>query len=288
MKQLKIVNFIGGLGNQMFQYAFYKSLEQCFENVKADISGFKNYKLHNGFELEDIFDIKINHSTNFENLKLGGGHFFIAKIWRRVCMLMNCYCLCKEPFLFDPYIFEHKKSTYYWGHWQNERYFCNISDQIRKDFIFKTQLNEKNLRIKNIIDEKKSISMHIRRGDYVNNSIHGDICNAEYYHKAINYINSMVSDATYFIFSDDIAWCKNNFEITNCHYIDWNKGKESYVDMQLMSLCNHNIIANSSFSWWGAWLNNNPQKIVVSPSKWFNGIEYDIKDIIPTKWILIE
>jgi len=287
MKSLKIVHFLGGLGNQMFQYAFYRTLEQYFEIVKADISAFKNYTLHNGFELERVFNLKLNYSSNIENIILGSGSSFIAKTWRKICRLLNRFYICKTPTYFDPHIFEESKSMYYAGYWQNERYFYNISDMIRQDFTFRNQLNDKNLHLKSLINNTVSVSIHVRRGDYVNHSALGNICDIEYYRKAINYINANISDAKFFIFSNDVSWCKENVQITNCYYIDWNIDKDSYMDMQLMSLCKHNIIANSSFSWWGAWLNCNSQKIIISPSKWFNNIDYDIRDIVPDSWICI-
>jgi len=283
-KTLKIVWFLGGLGNQMFQYAFYKSLEHYFKNVKADISGFKNYPLHNGLELERIFHLSVNKSSSFENVILGGGNSLFARARRKISTLNRCYFEKKN---FDPHIFENKKRTYYWGYWQSEKYFNHIADQIRTDFTFKNQLNEKNLQVADAIARTSAVSVHVRRGDYVNHSVLGGVCDTEYYRKAIDHINSKVPDATYFIFSDDIAWCKEHLGIENCHYIDWNKEKESYIDMQLMSLCKHNIIANSSFSWWGAWLNSNPEKIVIAPSKWHNEEICDINDIIPNKWTRI-
>lgn len=271
----------------MFQYAFYKSLEQYFATVKADISGFKNYPLHNGFELERVFHLKLRYSSNIENLMLGGGPYLLAKAWKIICKLIDRYYYCKSPLYFDPNIFKDKGNTYYWGYWQNERYFSNISDQIRSDFTFRNRFSEKNVWIKDMINSTNSVSIHIRRGDYVDHPRHGGICDTEYYHKAIKYIDTKILTATYFVFSNDIAWCKNNLDIANCYYIDWNKGEESYIDMQLMSLCQHNIIANSSFSWWGAWLNNNSHKIVISPSRWFNEGAHDINDIIPNSWICL-
>ena len=152
------------------------------------------------------------------------------------------------------------------------------------------ELSEKNKNILEEIKKRNSISIHIRRGDYVNDinakKILGDNCNLLYYQKAIEYIYSVITSPFFYIFSDEPEWVKNNFSfLENSLIIDWNKGKDSWQDMMLMSHCKHNIIANSSFSWWGAWLNNNNNKIVIAPKKWFNTFEAPY--IVPNEWIRI-
>lgn len=287
MRSLKIVSFLGGLGNQMFQYAFYKALQMRFGPIKADISAFKYYPLHNGFELEHIFELRLNYSSKFENIFLRGGYFPLGSIWREICRTRGVYYECKGATYFDSCVLEDKGVKYYWGYWQNIKYFQEISDQIRSAFVFKRQMSDKNLYIKELIENSMSVSIHVRRGDYVGHSVLGGICDEDYYRRAIQCIEKSTHDATYFIFSNEINWCKEKLNLPNCHYVDWNKDNDSYVDMQLMSLCKHNIIANSSFSWWGAWLNKNSEKIVISPSRWFNEGDYDMSDLIPAEWICI-
>jgi hypothetical protein len=284
---MKIVKIIGGLGNQMFQYAFYKSLENQFSNVKADILEFKNYSLHNGYELENIFDVHLYYSSNFENLILGGSNTIFGKFWKKVGQFTKFYYTEKKVGSFDSAIFKNKANTYYYGYWQNENYFCNITEQIRNAFIFKNPLDKQNLQIKNLIENSNSVSIHIRRGDYVNNAAYRCLQNNNYYLNALKYLQTKLKGMVYFVFSDDIAWCRHNIILDNCYYIDWNKGAFSYIDMQLMSCCRHNIIANSSFSWWAAWLNSNSDKIVIAPKIWFNTDENDSKNIIPNNWIRI-
>jgi hypothetical protein len=283
---MKIVKIIGGLGNQMFQYAFYKSLEKRFHTVKADISEFKNYSLHNGFELEKIFDVQLQYSSTFENLILGNSNNIAGKIWKKVGLFAKFYYYEKNVGGFDTFVFKNKKSTYYWGYWQNEQYFCDVTEQIKNDFIFKNSLNKQNLQIKEMIENSNSVSIHVRRGDYLNNTGYECLHN-NYYLDAMKYLQSKLKGISYYIFSDDIGWCRDNFILDNSYYIDWNKGSDSYIDLQLMSLCKHNIIANSSFSWWAAWLNSNPDKIIIAPIKWFSTKKYDSKNIIPDRWVRI-
>ena len=159
---------------------------------------------------------------------------------------------------------------------------------MRKSFSFKLELiSNKNLSLAKTIRETNSVSIHVRRGDYLM-EIGWDTCNLEYYNKAIKYIEQILPHCTFYVFSDDILWCMKN--LTNKYnfiYVDWNKGNDSWQDMYLMSQCKNNIIANSTFSWWGAWLNNNPQKIVITPSIWFNDRNPNDCDIIPDNWIKI-
>jgi Glycosyl transferase family 11 len=174
------------------------------------------------------------------------------------------------------------------GYWQSEKYFIDCSKLIRKDFTFKNELDSYNLKLKSKIDKTNSVSIHIRRGDYVNNlntnATHG-LCSIDYYIKAVNYITERIESPYFFVFSDDIEWAKKNIMLNfPCQFISHNIGSKSYLDMQLMSLCKHNVIANSSFSWWGAWLNSNDNKIVIAPRKWF-AVNTDICDLIPSNWI---
>ena len=176
------------------------------------------------------------------------------------------------------------------GYWQSPKYFNSIETLIRKEFTFQKPLDSKNLEILNLIKNTISVSIHIRRTDFQiinSNDIHG-FCSLEYYDEAINYIHTNVLMSKFFIFSDDINWAKENLKVPmNSYFVSGNTGEKSYIDMQLMSNCNHNIIANSSFSWWGAWLNSNPKKIVIAPKKWFSDEKMNAQtdDLIPAEWI---
>ncbi|SNX52916.1 alpha-1,2-fucosyltransferase [Thermoanaerobacterium sp. RBIITD] len=285
-----IVKILGGLGNQMFQYAFYESLKSKNKHVKLDINDFKNYNLHNGYELDKIFDVDKNYCTAAEAEKLKDcSSNIISRIRRKIIGKKKTYYIEKVGY-YDPDVFK-KDNIYFDGYWQSERYFIDIKEIIRSKFQFKKNLDGKNIKILQKIISSDSVSIHIRRGDYVSNpeaaKKHGNICNIKYYEHAFEIIYSNISKPSFFVFSDDINWVKENLRIDNAFYIDWNKRKESYKDMYLMSRCKHNIIANSTFSWWGAWLNKNKNKIVIAPNRWFSKKDLNNNDIIPNSWLKI-
>jgi hypothetical protein len=281
-----IVNVKGGLGNQMFQYALYRALGSKHKEVKLDIHSYKNYGLHNGYELPEIFNIKDIYCTNKEMKKLADYNNNIFSRIRKKLIGRKKSDVQQEGFSYMSSVF-HKDNIYLDGYWQSEKFFIKSSQQIRYDFTFKKELDEKNKSFLLKIQNKNSVSIHIRRGDYITDKLLGNVCKIDYYKKAIEKMNKEVSNPLFVIFSDDIEWCKNNFNFINAEFVNWNKGMDSYKDMQLMSSCKHNVIANSSFSWWGAWLNNNKEKIVIAPSKWFNDENIDTKDVIPENWIKI-
>ena len=286
---MKIVSFLGGLGNQMFQYSFYKFLGHYFQDVKADLSGFTDYSLHNGYELDRIFNIKMEEPSLLERkLYNHTNREWLVRKLRRIYRLKNAYYEEQKPFEFDDSITKDNSSLRYWGYWQNHKYTEPIQDILRNDFRFVKPLAGKNLNISYELENQNSIGIHIRRGDYVSHPLFENIGSIEYYANAIHYLKSTVTDAQFYIFSNDIDWCKRNISEKNSTFVNWNLGIDSYLDMQLMSLCKHNIISNSSFSWWAAWLNENPGKIVISPSKWVNdpNINYG-RGIIPQNWITV-
>jgi hypothetical protein len=177
--------------------------------------------------------------------------------------------------------------------WHTYLFPNEIKDILNKLFIFPDFNDNKNKNLQQIITSTNSVSIHLRRLDYMTDPkwrcSHGDICDIDYYVNAVTYIKQHVPNSQFVVFSDTSEWVKSNLPIENAIYVDWNKGKYSFRDMQLMSLCKHNIIANSSFSWWGAWLNQNPNKIVIAPIKWLNRHDntYSLKFIFP-EWITID
>lgn len=285
---MKIVRVLGGLGNQMFQYAFYLALNKRFKNVKLDVSAFENYGLHNGLELENVFNLTLNKASEF-CIKL---YDPACRTWgyrklRRILQLKGAYYEEKEEFSFDQDIFSDPSSYLFWGYWQNENYFKDIECEIKKVFSFNHVLDKQNQDLLKKIAQIESVSIHIRRGDYIGHDLLGGICTPVYYQNAINLIKQKVSNPVFFIFSNEIDWCKDNLDIADATYIYGNTGHESYKDMLLMSACKHNIIANSSFSWWGAWLNANAKKIIIAPKKWTNNSKQTDYGICPNNWIKI-
>ncbi len=289
---MKIVKILGGLGNQMFQYALYLSLKEQFphEQVKIDISCFKSYPLHNGFEINRIFAQNAPVASFKDILKVAYPYpnYRFWQVGKYILPKRKTMCVERKDFTFDATALIRKGNCYYDGYWQHEEYFCFVKDAIWSAFSFPEITDKRNTEIMQRFQTTTSVSLHIRRGDYINHPFFRGICDLDYYKRAICYMEERVTPQLYCIFSNDIDWCENNLhELLSGKeviYVDWNNGMESYMDMQLMSLCQHNIIANSSFSWWGAWLNRNPQKVVVSPTKWLN---IESESPIPESWIKV-
>ena len=196
----------------------------------------------------------------------------------------------REPhFFYDPNILKCKNDVYLEGYWQSEKYFKNIEHLIRSEFTPVTEPDNPTEKMADQIRSCVSVNLHFRRGDYVSNSTtnayHGT-CSLEYYHRAIRIIEENVKNPHFFIFSDDPDWVRENADTGHpTTIVDLNGPDQDYEDMRLMSLCQHHIIGNSSFSWWGAWLSTNPQKIVIAPKKWFNRMDINTQDLIPESWL---
>ena len=286
-----VVNIIGGLGNQMFQYAFgkYLSIENNCE-LKLDISGFDNYEWHR-YSLSSLsIDEKFSNKDECDFFK-GVNISLVEKIksWYSKRNLM----VIEKDLNFNINYRNLKAPIYISGYWQSDKYFQGIEDIIKKEFMVSRNPSIENQKLMDKISNDNSISIHIRRGNYVNvdyvNQMHGT-SSLSYYHEAISFINSKIRNPTYFIFSDDISWAKQNLFISNeTVYVDINDENSDFEDLRLMYTCKHNIIANSTFSWWGAWLNPNREKIVIAPKIWFNNsiINMQTENLIPSEWLRI-
>lgn len=293
-----ITKLIGGLGNQMFQYATGRRAAYINKaELKLDISWFKNSEgaikrdcLINTFNIKGVFATE----EEINKLKSEDQGLFTL-LYRRFLRFTKPYhkqsYILQRFFHFDPNILYVQDNTYLQGHWVSEKYFKDIENIIRKEFTFKDKPDATNKKMINKINNCNSVSIHIRRGDYIfdkkTNKRFG-VCDIRYYFKAVYLIAKEIKDPHFFIFSDDPLWAKQNLHLKfPCVYVDHNTGKKAYEDMRLMSYCQHNIIANSSFSWWGAWLNQNRNKIVIAPKKWFRDKSINTKDLIPQSWVKI-
>jgi Glycosyl transferase family 11 len=290
-----IVKLCGGLGNQMFQYAAAKALSVTNNTkLKLDISHFdkiapnqtiRSYSL-NIFpnvkeeiaEKEEIRKIIPQFETDILNK--------IYKYINNKIFNFNKSFIIESDLSYSGISFKSKEPAYLEGYWQSEKYFKEQSLVIEDCFSL-DYLNN-NASLQSFIERTRSrmsISIHVRRGDYITNpstnSYHG-IAELSYYHRSIAKIAGLVSgNLEFFIFSDDIQWCRENLKIDHKHvYISTG---EHHHDLYLMSCCRHNIIANSSFSWWAAWLNKNSDKIIIAPKKWFSN--QPAKDVVPVNWI---
>jgi len=287
-----IVKIYAGLANQMFQYALYKSLLSSNKTALTDTNSFLPKWEFEKVSLEDIFpNVKINNAEPYLIEKIADNKKDILnKLKRKLNFYKSSFY--KEPkYSYNPAVFDLDGDYYLQGFWQTEKYFKKIEDEIRNDFQFPPFENPENIRISEILKSEDSVSVHIRKGaDYQKKSTVGT-CNINYYKKAVDYMRMNIKNPKFYIFSDNHQWVKNNLTDFDYTVIDWNpsSGPQNYLDMQLMATCRHNIIANSSYSWWGAWLNNNDDKIVIGPDKWFtlDGPDYDSSTILPDNWVKI-
>lgn len=285
-----IIKLQGGLGNQLFQYAVGRVLS--YKNntmLKIDLSNY-NSQINitpRQYELA-LFDVEENFSTPEESKKIKGPVLYniFKKIINKLHFkLSSSGYIFERNFNFDSTILSLKGDIYLDGYWQSWKYFDDYSDIIKKNFTLKSKyLNEVDKDLLNQIENSNSVAIHVRRGDYINNNninkLFG-VCDKSYYNCAIEFVKNKISNPKFFIFSDDPDWCSkefgDNFFIISKHK-DWQ-------DFWLMSKCKNQIIANSSFSWWAAYLNDNIKKIVIAPQKWFSGIDVNIDDRIPKNWI---
>lgn len=286
---------IGGLGNQMFQYAAARALALSRnETLGLDTSAFADYPLHQGFELTRVFGIVAPEVGRDELRRRYGWRIDplalrLAARWRRF-PFRDRRIVIEPHFDFWDGLAGVPAGAYLHGYWQSERYFRSVADIVRADFRFVAALDGEARSWSERLLGDNSVGLHVRRGDYVANpstlAVHG-VCPLAYYARAVETIAARVRDPVFYVFSDDLPWARSHLEIAHpVRFVDANSGAASYRDLQLMSLCKHNIIANSSFSWWGAWLNPNPGKTVVAPARWFAGRPQP-KDLYPESWIVL-
>ena len=241
---MKIVVFKGGVGNQLFQYCLIEYLSNKGYTVYYKDETFG----HNGLEIDKYFEVELKKLPRFADFIYTRIKHKHPKIFTKITA-NNVFI--KSKIRFD-------------GYWQDKKYM-SFANLIRFKSLI---LNSKNKEIEKQIENTNSVSIHVRRGDYLKfPEQYGGICTVEYYNKAIAIIKEKISNPVFYIFSDDIEWCKSNIDIPNAEYVGWNKGNDSIIDMYLMSKCKANIIANSTFSYWGALISKN--NTVIYPKRWF-------------------
>lgn len=276
-----IVKMQGGLGNQMFQYALYCKLKSLGRKVKVDTSGYCSASDKNGIQLAlKQFPVAIEECSRWEKRIKNN---FITVNFDKHLKCSEIMYRERTSSVYYPEILQ-KKWAYLDGYWQTEKYFLDIREEIVSQFCFPETKTEIEREWLDKISATESVSIHIRRGDYLKHADqYGNICTREYYLKAIETIGELLECPHFFVFSDDKEWARDfliSFERMN--FVDLGKETGEIYDMKLMAACKHNIIANSSFSWWASWLNQNPKKIVIAPKKWQNG--KDCPDIGCSEW----
>jgi hypothetical protein len=284
-----IVRLNGGLGNQLFQYATGRAfalrhgVELLFDLSEYSADDKRHYEL-------GVYPVEARIATPadlsaFESREPPRG--FMGRLKEKLLPSPHIY---REPhYHYDAQLTEQNPPIYLQGYWQSYRYFSDAAGQLSRELTPRDPLEPANAQVAAVIDVVTAVSLHVRRGDYVTeahtNAYHG-VCSLDYYREAISLIANRVPDAHLFVFSDDHDWTRENLAPgLPTTYVDANPPDRGFRDMQLMMRCRHHIIANSSFSWWGAWLNPAPDKIVVAPTRWFAASENNPKDLVPTGWV---
>ena len=300
---MKIVNITGGLGNQMFQYAFALALQYRHPEEKVYIDTqhyhtiffkkFKGINLHNGYEIDKVFPkakLPIAGFWQLAKISYWIPNYVLSRIGRKLLPLRKTEYMppYSMNYTFDKEALERKGDCYYEGYWQSVHHFTDIKNELQRVYSH-PEPNEYNAGLIKEIERTESVGIHVRRGDYLNEPEFRGICGVEYYQKAIKDVLSDGKKHTFFIFSNDMQWCRENLDpLMAGHdllFVTGNNGKQSCWDMFLMTHCKDLIIANSSFSWWGAFLNKNVER-VYAPKPWLNR-ECAI-DVYEDHWIKIE
>jgi hypothetical protein len=274
----------------MFQYAFYRSAQKRGLEIVADTTAFESDGKRE-FALNKFPNTKLELISREKFNKVFSDYCnrnIAIKLINKFFPKTNMYFKEQNEDIYDENVFRLKNKIID-GYFQNEKYFLKIRNQILNELEFPPIKDKKFADVCNQVkNDAQSVSIHIRRGDYLElENLYGGICTIEYYKKAIRYMTDSIGEMHYYVLSDDIEWVKANIPIKNATYMESNDYNyyEDWYDMYLMSICHHNIIANSSFSWWGAWLNRHDDKIVVRPKNWNSNSA--MEGLCPKGWIKI-
>lgn len=277
-----IVNLHGQLGNQMFQYALGRHLQLLGRKVLYYTGYFKQHPEHD-FALPRIFSLDLPEATKNQMLACREDRHRLIDRVRRKIFGRHEHVFTEvdaKSLLYKPKVFDFKQGLID-GYWQSEKYFLPIVDVIRKDFTF-PEASVRNKAFVKEMSETFSVSIHVRRGDYLGGF---PVMDEAYFEPAMAYFIEKYGNVHFYVFSNDMGWCREHLRAEQMTYVDWNTGKDSPFDMWLMTQCKHNIIANSSFSWWGAWLNQNEGREVVAPKTWL--YHQETPDIYCKNWIIM-
>jgi len=270
----------GGLGNQMFIYAFYLDMKRRFPHTRIDLSDMQHYHVHNGYELPDVFGLPREEFCTNRTLKKVLEFLFFRTVLERKQDLDTLHAFRRSY----PW-----PLVYFKGFYQSERFFLDSEAEVRRAFTFREERAGSATRqlLERIGGDESACSLHVRRGDYLQprhweNT--GSVCGLPYYRNAVAEMLRRKPGSRFYVFSDDIGWVKENLPLPReAVYVDWNHGTDSWQDMMLMSRCRAHVICNSSFSWWAAWLDPHADKVVVAPERWYR--HSPAPYILPAGWI---
>lgn len=289
-----ISRLIGGLGNQMFQYAVARSLAmRTGGEALLDIAAYDTFRVF-PYSLGDLsVRAGIARPEQVYRLRRAAERGVRAILARRVPILRSLqhdHVVVEKHFHFDPGVLRLRGNVYLEGYWQSEKYFAEHRDVIRADLQVRTPPDAFNADMARRIRAAgaNAVSLHIRRGDYITNpsanAFHGS-CEPSYYRAALAALVGHGIQPVVFAFSDDPEWARTHLALdAPCTFVVQDDPGRSVEDLRLMSLCSHHVIANSTFSWWGAWLGHNPARRVIAPATWFKGSDWDTRDLIPSSW----
>ncbi|MGD0999505.1 MAG: alpha-1,2-fucosyltransferase [Candidatus Brocadiia bacterium] len=278
-----IVRLRGGLGNQLFEYACGRALSlRNGAPLKLDLTGYRDrsYAERRPYLL-DRFRIAASEAGALEMKLAHGGR--IARALTALAPSRRFRTFSEEALHFQPEVAAARGNVYLLGYWQCERYFADCADPVRSEFALKSEPQAESLRLLREIEDCEAVSVHVRRGDFLTEpGFH--VCDPEYYQGAAESIAKAVRAPRYYVFSDDPAWTKEHLALQPAVFVGHNGAGRPEEDLRLMRRCKHHIIANSTFSWWGAWLCEHPGKIVIAPRRWFADPKRDSSDIVPASW----
>ncbi len=296
-----IVKIFQGIGNQLFQYAYGRALSMRTGNAfKMDISYYINYAeltqygftykreygLNNFNIVEDVATAEEVHSAQTVDGSNRISYYLNRKINERAPYYRKKHV--KEiDTVFDPNLLKVKDGSYIEGYYTSEKYFKEYRGQILKEFTLKKQVSEQNAEVIKRMQNTESVCISIRRTNFLSNPLH-NVCTEQYYNDGLKAMNDLVKNMRVFIFSDDNEWVLNNFHIPYEHEFVTHNYPDFYEDLRLMTNCKHHVIPNSTFSWWGAWLSQHPDKKIIAPHRWLNSETIDYSTVIPEDWIKIE
>ncbi len=267
------VKLSGGLGNQMFQYAFAAYLAEANGAVVLNDARYKTLPSHHGMELRKVFDLPETLPIVHERCRYGYNEDSV--LFRTVRRLTGVELRTRHVF------FEHPgksglvsqkrmdRDMYFVGWWQDLRYIFPVEERLKRDFVFRPFPDGRNRAFaEGVLANRETVSVHVRRGDYLTVGAL-NLGESGYYRNAMDAARIRLQNPLFVVFSDDIGWCRREFGAkSDVVFADWNQDGDSYLDLRLMSLCRHAVVANSTFSWWAAFLNRNPKKLVFCPERW--------------------
>ena len=289
-----IVRIFFGLGNQMFQYAAARRLAHVLQtDLKLDISCFDHWKIHSyslhPFNIREVIATP-EETARFNNLSIES--WLGKKVFRlKQKLALRDWTILYENSIrpVDSRVLNARGDVYLGGYWQGEKYFADIADILRKEFTVRIEPDAKSREVAGRIQSCESVGLHVRRGQLASpahrDQTHGPCCSPQYYRECVKCMAARTRDPHFFVFSDDPDWVVQNMRLDYpVEFVTHNDDERNYEDLRLMSLCRHQIIANSSFSWWAAWLNTNPVKVIFAPKQWLHRDQELTRDLLPAEW----